>query len=201
MVEVGNEKQLVDTQTGEVIATFGAGTSINEINQARDINFVNTLDGLKTHPGMSKAVGVSLPFLPDVTRFTPFKSDVLSGDVADFTGSMENVVKQLTLNTFAEAKEQGMTFGAMSQGEWDILGESATKISQWQRETEDGYVYYDTSENNVKKELDVLSNFAKMDALRKGAAPEAIGVLQQEDGTYWTKNSSGDYVQLEVTTP
>ena len=199
VVDVGGQKQLIDTQTGEVIATFGADVSTDEIKAAREANFVNTLDGLKNHPGMSKAVGVSIPFLPDVTRFTPFKSDVLSGDVAEFTGSMQNVVKQLTLNTFSEAKAKGMTFGAMSQGEWDILGESATKIAQWQRETEDGYIYYDTSEKNIKKELDVLSNFAKMDALRKGAAPSDIGVMQQEDGTYWTRQHDGSYMQLEIT--
>lgn len=48
----------------------------------------------------------------------------------DYISSVENVLNGLTLNTFAEAKEKGMTFGAMSQGEWDILSNSATSLTQ-----------------------------------------------------------------------
>jgi hypothetical protein len=144
---------------------------------------------------MNKAVGTT-----GLARWTPFKADVMTGQVSDFVGSVENVVKQLTLNTFAEAKEKGMTFGAMSQGEWDILASSATKIGTWRRERDDGSIYYETSESNMNQELDNLSNFGKMDALRKGVSPADIGVLRQADGTYWTKNSDGTYTQLSVTT-
>jgi hypothetical protein len=195
VVDVNGTKQLVDTQTGEVIATFGADVSVDEITKARDVNFVNTLDSLKNHPGMNKAVGTT-----GLARWTPFKADVMTGQVSDFTGSVENVVKQLTLNTYAEAKAKGMTFGAMSEGEWKILASSASKIGAWRRERDDGSIYYDTSESNMNKELDNLSNFGKMDALRKGVSPADIGVLQQADGTYWTKNSNGTYTQLSVTT-
>lgn len=193
VVDVGGNKQLVDTQTGEVIATFGADVSTNEVNQAKDISFVNTLDTLKNHPGMAKAVGTS-----GLARWTPFSADTMSGQVSDFVGSIENVIKQLTLNTFAEAKAKGITFGAGSEGEWKLIGESATKIAQWRREREDGSLYYDTSEANMNKELDTLSNFAKIDSLKKGIAPTDIGVVQQTDGTYWTKNSDGTYTQLSV---
>lgn len=48
----------------------------------------------------------------------------------DYIANVENILQTLTLNTFAEAKEKGMTFGAMSQGEWDILSNSATDIAQ-----------------------------------------------------------------------
>jgi hypothetical protein len=98
-----------------------------------------------------------------------------------------------------------MTFGAMSEGEWRILGESATKIAQWRitegtdAEGNKKTVGYDISEKAFKEELDTLSNFAKMDALRKGANPANIGVTQTEDGSYWTKNSDGTYTELDVT--
>jgi len=194
IMEINGTKQLVDTQTGEVIATFGSDVSIDEIQKAKDAQFVNTLDALKNHPGMSKAVGAVA-----LARFTPFKADVTTGQVSDFTGSVDNIVRQLTLNTYAEAKEKGMTFGAMSEGEWDILAAAATKINTFRRERDDGSVYFATSEKVMQKEFDVLSNFGKMDALRKGANPSDIGVLQQDDGTYWTRNSDGSYVQLSVT--
>jgi hypothetical protein len=193
ILEIGGTKQLVDTQTGEVIATFGADVTSDEISNAKDISFVNTLDSLKNHAGMAKAVGTS-----GLARWTPFKIDTMSGQVSDFVGSIENVVKTLTLNTFEEAKAKGMTFGAMSQGEWDILGQTSTKIINWKRERDDGSIYYETSESNMKKELDTLSNFSKMDALRKGIEPEQLGVIKQDDGTFWTKNSDGTFTQLDV---
>lgn len=194
VIDVGGNKQLVDTQTGEVIATFGADVSSDEITKARDINYVTSIDTLKNHPGMSKAVGTT-----GLARFTPFKADVMTGQVSDFVGSVENVVKILTLNTLQEQKAAGATFGAMDKSEWDILGQSATKIAQWKREREDGSVYYDTSEANMNKELDTLSYFAKLASLRKGANPADIGVVQQPDGTYWTRNSNGTYTQLSIT--
>ncbi len=193
VVDVGGNKQLVDTQTGEIIATFGPETSVDEIKQARDVHFVNTLVGLTTHPGMSKSVGTTR-----LGRWTPFTADVFTGDVSDFTGSVNNIVKKLTLTTFEEARARGVTFGAADKSEWDMLGQSATKIAQWTRERDDGSVYYDTSENNMKRELDLIANFAKMDALRKGTQPSEIGVLQMDDGTFWTQDSFGNYVQLNV---
>jgi len=194
VVDVNGTKQLVDTQTGEVIATFGGNVSTDEIQNAKEISFVNTIDSLKNHPGMAKAVGTT-----GVARWTPFKADTMTGQVSDFVGSVENIVKQLTLNTYAEAKERGMTFGAMSESEWDILGNSATKINQWKREREDGSVYYDTSENNMNTELDVLSNFGKMDALRKGIDPASIGVMDLGGGNYATRNSDGTIYEFSVT--
>jgi hypothetical protein len=113
-------------------------------------------------------------------------------------GSVENIVKQITLNTFSEAKAKGLTFGAMSQGEWDIISDSATKINQWRRERDNGSIYYDTSEKNMNRELDMLSNFGKMDAIKKGVPPEQIGVQQLSDGTFWTKNSDGTIIQLDI---
>jgi hypothetical protein len=194
VIDVNGTKQLVDTQTGEVIASFGADVSTNEVQQARDANFINTIDALKTHPGMSKAVGTT-----PLARWTPFKADVMTGQVSDFVGSIENVVKNLTLNTYAEAKEKGMTFGAMSEGEWEILGDSATKINSWRRERNDGSIYYDTSEKNMKKELDTLSNFGKMDVIRKGGNPADIGVIDLGNGTYATRNSDGSIYEFSVT--
>lgn len=196
VIDVNGDKQLIDTQTGEIIANFGANVSVNEVQNARDVNFINTIDILKDHPGMSKAVGTT-----GLARFTPFKADVMTGQVSDFVGSVENIVKQLTLNTFAEAKARGITFGASSEAEWKILGDSASKINNFRRERDDGSIYYDTSEKVMKTELDLLSNFGKMDAIRKGVDPASIGVIQQPDGKYFTRNSDGTIVELSVTVP
>jgi hypothetical protein len=47
----------------------------------------------------------------------------------DYISKVENVLNTLTLNTFAEAKAKGMTFGAMSEGEWKILADSASALT------------------------------------------------------------------------
>ena len=193
LIEVNGQKQLIDTQTGEVIASFGADVPNDEIQKAQKTQFATTIDGLSGHPGLSKAVGPSA-----LGRFTPFRADVLTGQVSDFTGSVENVVKTLTLNTYAEAKERGLTFGAMSEGEWRILGESATKLAQWRRERDDGSIYYAISEKAFKQELDTLGQYAKADAIRSGADPAQVNSLQTEDGLYWTINSNGSYSTIPV---
>jgi len=200
IVDINGVKSLVDTQTGETIETFEAGTTTNDVEVARGTAFVNTIDALKTDSGLNSSVGPTF-----LTRTAGV--DALSGAKDDFIASVENVVKTLTLNTFAEAKAKGMTFGAMSEGEWRILGDSATKISNFRvyekegipgfRKTTDKVAGYDASEKDFLTELDSISNFAKMDALRRGSSPESIGVIQQEDGTFFTQNSDGSFTQLD----
>ena len=202
IVDINGVKSLVDTQTGETIQTFEAGTTTNEVEVARGTAFVNTIDALKTDSGLNSSVGPTF-----LTRTAGV--DALSGAKDDFVASVENVVKTLTLNTFAEAKEKGMTFGAMSQGEWNILGDSATKISNFRvyekegipgfRKTTDKVAGYDASEKDFLTELDSISNFAKMDAIRRGSKPEDIGVVVTEDGSHWTQNSDGTFTELEIT--
>ena len=202
IVDINGVKSLVDTQTGETIETFEAGTTTNQVEIARGTAFVNTIDSLKTDSGLNTSVGPT--FLARTAGI-----DALSGAKDDFVASVENVVKTLTLNTFAEAKEKGMTFGAMSQGEWDILGDSATKISNFRvyekegipgfRKTTTKVSGYDASQKDFLAELDSISNFAKMDALRRGSSPESIGVIQQEDGNFFTENSDGSFTQLDFT--
>lgn len=201
LIEVNGVKKLIDTQTGEEIATFGQEETTDEIVRARETAFTNNIDILKTHPGLNSSVGpIALARTAVGDKF---------GNKDEFIGSVENVVKNLTLNTFADAKEQGLTFGAMSQGEWDILAQSASKIAQWRQYEKEGIIGfrketdrvagYDVSESAFKKELDTLSNFAKMDALRKGASPEEIGVQQTEDGKMWAQNSDGTFTELTIS--
>ena len=202
IVDIDGVKTLVDTQTGETIQSFEAGTTTNDIEVARGTAFVNTIDSLKTDSGLNSSVGPT--FLNRTAGI-----DALSGAKDDFVASVENVVKTLTLNTFAEAKEKGMTFGAMSQGEWNILGDSATKISNFRvyekegipgfRTATDKVSGYDASQKDFLVELDSISNFAKMDAIRRGSKPEDVGVVVTEDGSHWTQNSDGSFTELEIT--
>jgi hypothetical protein len=50
-------------------------------------------------------------------------------EIQNYLSTVENMLDTLTIDTFAEAKERGLTFGAMSEGEWDIIRKSATKLA------------------------------------------------------------------------
>lgn len=195
-------KQLINSQTGEVIATYGEGelagiepyTELQEsINQADIVN----VDSLKTHDGMSKAVGQV-----KLARFTPFKVDVLTGDVSDFIASIDQMTKSLTLTQLATAKERGITFGALNQSELTLVADAATKINNWregERNSEGEVIkttHYETSEKKFKAELDVISNLKKLDFVLKGGDPESVGVKQTADGAYWTQNSDGSFTKI-----
>lgn len=196
IIEQDGKNLLVDTQTGEIISEFGADVDTSEIRAAQDVEFVNTVDSLKTDRGLSKAVGANA-----LARFTPFKIDVMSGDVKDFTASVDQLTKGLTLDTLIQAKEQGATFGALAIPEMELLADSATKINNWRTtETDENgnttTLYYDASEADFKEELDKISNFKKLDAVLRGTDPASVGVMVMEDGTYWAQNSDGSYTQL-----
>lgn len=193
VIEQNGTKLLINSQTGEVIKDFGAsGASVNELQIAQDQQFINTVDSLKFDEGMGKAVGTNA-----LARFTPFSADVTTGKVSNFIASVDQLTKSLTLDSLVNAKEQGATFGALSEGELSLLADSSTKINNWRRTDENGNTtHYDASEKEFQKELDTISNFSKLDFILKGGDPTTVGVVQQDDGTYWTANSDGSYTQI-----
>lgn len=196
VIDVGGTKQLINTQTGEVVATFGAeeDAKIQEVKVATDTQFINTIDSLKTHSGMNKAVGAI-----GLARWTPFKADVSTGEVSGFIGSIDQLTKDMTLNKLISSKGEGATFGALATEEMKLLADSATKINAWRRTDDSGNTtHYETSEKNMKKELDLISNFAKLDFVLQhpNVNPSTVGIVKTDDGHYWAENSDGTLTQL-----
>jgi hypothetical protein len=192
VVDIGGSMKLVDTQTGEVIKDFGdadADTVNSEVASTERVDFVDNLVGLTDMPGFNSAVG---PL--GIARFAI--GDAF-GAKDEFIGTTENIIKNLTLTTFAEAKERGMTFGAMSEGEWKILGESATSLSNYRELDKAGNVVgYDVSEEGFKREVDNLTGYARLDAIIKGTPAEDVGVSilvnpETNETEYWSLNSFG----------
>ena len=198
VIDRGNgQKQLINTQTGEVIATYGEGElegvePFTPEQELAETNNINNIAGLATHPGFNSSVGPN-----PLARVAV--SD-LGGNKQDFIGSVENMLSVLTLNTFADAKARGMTFGAMSQGEWDILAASASKISKWRKfednDTTKSVVGYAIDESNFKSELDKLTQFSKLGFINKGGDPASVNVVVTDDGKYWSENSDGTVTQI-----
>lgn len=190
-------KQLINKQTGDVIATYGTGDlegvePYTPEQESVEQSNVNDIANLASHDGLNAAVGPNPLARWNITD--------LGGAKEAFVGKVENMVKNLTLMSYAEAKEQGMTFGAMSNAEWQILGQAATAISQWRVHEDDDpnkkVVGYDVDEKTFKSELDKLTQFAKLGFVNKGGNPTSVGVQVMEDGTFWTLNSDGTLTNI-----
>lgn len=122
----------------------------------------------------------------------------LTGTQQNFIASVAQLKDQLNLDKLIESKAQGATFGALSDNELRVLASASTRLGTWEQKDSDGNVVgYNTSEANFKKEIDKINNFAKLDYILKGGNPDDVGVVGQEDGTLWTRNSDGSYTQIK----
>lgn len=187
VIDQGGRKLLINTQTGEVIKDFGvSGDSADALSTAVTQNKISQMDSLKSHKGMRKAVGPSF-----LGRFTPLRADVLTGELTDFTASVDQLTKELTKTNLIDAKAQGATFGALSEKELSLLADSATKINSWRRTDDDGNTkFFKAAEDDFMAELDKITNFAKLDAVLKGVPPETVGVVENREG-FWVQNGDG----------
>jgi len=112
-------------------------------------DLVTTLELLKTHKGITRAVGAY-----GIARFTPFQIDKTA--VNDFTATVDQITKNMTLQKLLDVKAQGGTFGALSEKELELLADSATKINNWRRKRDDGSVYYEIGEEAFITELNYI---------------------------------------------
>lgn len=78
-------------------------------------------------------------------------------DRVDFTNKIEQLLSYLTLNTFKEAKAAGTTFGAMSEGEWEILRAAASEIGNARVKSGGRTVGFNMSEDAMKSWLNSLA--------------------------------------------
>ena len=114
----------------------------------------------------------------------------------EFQAGIQQLTSQLTLDNLIAAKARGATFGALSEGELNILAGGATKLNTWAKKDKNGNITgFKTSEANVKRELDKISNFAKKDFILKGGDPASVGATVLVDGV-WVQNSDGSYTKL-----
>lgn len=190
IIDVNGKKVLVDTQTGEEIKEFGGEFGQSELSNAYTKSNIETIDGLKNSPGLNNAVGSGFKWFS--RQGTP-----LTGSKSDFIADVEKMTSQLTLENLVNAKAKGATFGALSEGEMRVLEASASKIGTWRQTNKDGKVVgYKASEKSFKKELDTISNFAKLDYILKGGSPSDVNVQQTTDGHLWSINSDGSMTQI-----
>lgn len=156
---------LMDSSTGDPIKELDNSNKSKEaanIQTAKDS--VQSLDALLTHRGLNGAVGAN-PFArssPDFNAFTGVRQD--------FIASVQQITSELTLDKLIQAKANGATFGALSDGEREILAASASKISTWAIKDSAGNIKgYNTSEKSFKAEIQRIRDLTNR-AVEKASA-------------------------------
>lgn len=193
---------------------IGGGTSSSgTLQQANSQSNIKNIDDVLKNPALSSAVGTSfitraptgfLGTLGAVASLIGIPS-VLKGTYEKLTGNQQNFIagvsqlqNQLSLDSLIQAKAKGATFGALSEGELNLLSQSATKLNSWAQKDSNGNVTgYNASEKDFKAELDKINNFAKLDYLLKGGKPEDVGAQTMPDGSVVVKNSDGTFTQIK----
>ena len=103
--------------------------------------------------------------------------DTLQGDNEALRLDVDNLLKNETLNKLAETKQMGVTYGAMSEGEWQILGSAASALAGAGVKGEDGKIkYFDLSEDKFKEYIDIIKS-------KSSLALQEIEKEKQQEGT------------------
>jgi len=163
--------------------------SSSPLAQAQLKGGIDLMETLAKDGYLSSSVGAN-PF----ARFSLV--NFATGGKQNFIAGISQLKQQLTLDQLANAKANGATFGALSDAELSLIAQSATKIGSWEKLKDGKVVGYDVSEKEFRKELDKIKNFAKLDYLLRGGAPQDIGATVTDDGKVYTQNYDGSFSQI-----
>lgn len=134
---------------------------------------IAAVDVLKDHSGLNSRVGTGiLSRTPQGVAGTfgkaatgvgllalPFDAyDKITGSGQDFAGGVHKLVGGLTLQSLIDAKARGATFGALSEGELNILANSASAINDWEIKDSkgNGTGVWNIDQASFKRELDKI---------------------------------------------
>lgn len=196
--------KLINSKTGATIADYGstAPQGNSPLQIANQQQTISDTQALLNNPALNTAVGpnalargeIPVPFF-DNPSYSP---NVYSGAKSNFVAGVQQITQQLTLQNLQNAKANGATFGALSEGELSLLSSAASKLDSWAIKDKAGNVTgYNVDEKDFKTELQKINNFQKLDFVLKGGDPASVNVQEQGDGTLWTQNSDGTYTQIQ----
>jgi hypothetical protein len=189
-----------DEPVTQPIALAQAQTNIQQINDLLQSGGIKSAVGTNFLSRAPQGFWGSLGAVATVIGIPSFIGGVwkkTTGQHQNFIAGVEQLQSQLSLDSLIQAKERGATFGALSDSELRVLSSSASKLGSWVKRDKSGNVIgYNTTEANLKRELDKINNFAKLDYLIKGGDPADVDVILMPNGKYVTKNSDGTYQEL-----
>lgn len=150
-----------------------------------ELNIINSL--LSNTQGLKTATG-----LTGIGRFAQlFKPTRESGGLTksleakkDFIGTVSNLMSSGTLNTLIQAKENGATFGALSEAELALIKESFSKLGAWAETNKKGKITgFSASDALVEEEIRRIADstarlYSSMGGVLEPNTP--VGVLQAD---------------------
>lgn len=128
-----------------------------------------------------------------LTRFAPIIGNVQGAvqsknDAEDFLADVNYVVNNLTLDKFLKLKEGGATFGAMSEGEWRIIGAAANELDAMAIKDGNRIIGFAGSEDKVAEELEkikqqyeVVQDRLNMESLTSSEQDEITKIYNGEE--------------------
>ncbi len=163
---------------------------------------ISTIDALKTSPGLGVRVGSNLlsrespgkgqGFWGGVKAFPGATKDILlgkglvesTGAGQAFAGGVKKLTEGLTLQNLIDAKANGATFGALSEGELRLLASSATQLNTWEIKNDkgEGTGVWNIDQGSFNKELDnikMLTQRAITKASGESLSKDEKAVLDQ----------------------
>lgn len=165
---------------------FSAYTGLNKADAVTEAAARSTIDviddALTNKRGLRGAAGVGLWS----------RSGLLRGKVKqDFIGSVEQIAGQLTIDKLVQAKSNGATFGALSDGERQLVASASSKLGSWAERDSTGKITgWKASENSVKNELQKIKDFAILDYERR-TGNTYVAPIQEHNGIILPGNTSG----------
>lgn len=184
-----------DPYTGKFTPSPTTKTGGGQLALSKQQSDIMQTQDLLKNPGLSSAVGPT--GLSRGTIFgVPWSYNNFSGAKTNFIASVKQIQDQLTLQNLQNAKQNGATFGALSDSELSLLSASASKLGSWEIKKDGNVLGYNASEKDFKAEMNKINNFSKLDYILKGGDPTSVGVKEMPDGTLWTQDGDGNMTEI-----
>ncbi len=126
----------------------------------------------------------------------------VTGDTQNFIAGVEKIREQTTLDALTKAKENGLTFGSLTEGERNAVGRASSKLSSWAIIDDNGKVTgYNTTEKAMANELNTLAAYKALDYVYRGGNPSEVGSTIMSDGVnnfLVVANADGTYSEVPI---
>lgn len=177
------ELKAQNSSNQQQIGTFT--DKVNSLNRAKNDGYKSMAVGSERNPFSKEGEGFLAKRLYGMTPGGGYNQlkDFFTGGKRGFIADISQITNQETLDKLIDVKNQGATFGALSNEELGLLIESATKIGSWEKKDENGKVIgYDIGEKRFDDELDRLIKLANRAIVQAGGSPVGGNTGQTSNG-------------------
>lgn len=160
LAKLNRETSLLGKPTAAQIKADAAAIASAKASLPAMQDKIDAVDILKNSQGLASRVGpnfLSRGFLASDTQAN------LIGAGQSFAGGIQKLLGGLTLQNLIDAKAQGATFGALSEGELNLLANSANAINSWEIKDKsgNGTGYWNIDEASFNRELDSIKTLTQ----------------------------------------